>query len=119
MTEMKMQALPDESHLMGVFARLPIQFVRGNGMELFDADGTRYFDFLSGIGTVNLGHRHPAVTSALHAQADVLTHVSNFFYIEHRAELADKLVELFGSEAQVFFANSGAEVAFSATECFV
>ena len=109
MTEMKMQALPDESHLMGVFARLPIQFVRGNGMELFDADGTRYFDFLSGIGTVNLGHRHPAVTSALHAQADVLTHVSNFFYIEHRAELADKLVELFGSEAQVFFANSGAE----------
>jgi len=109
------EVLPDEAHLMEVFARMPIQMVRGSGMELIDAKGTHYLDFLAGIGTVNLGHSDPKVAGAIASQAAVLTHVSNFFYIEHRSELADRLVELFGAhtdrgvDARVFFANSGAE----------
>ncbi|MCL2492049.1 MAG: aspartate aminotransferase family protein [Coriobacteriia bacterium] len=103
--------LPDEHHVMDTFARMGVELVRGEGMELFDAEGKRYYDFLSGIGVVGLGHSNPAVVKALTDQAQKLTHVSNFFYIEHRSELADKLAELFGvdANAKVFFANSGTE----------
>jgi predicted acetylornithine/succinylornithine family transaminase len=99
----------NEQRVMDTFARIPVTFVRGEGMELFDSSGKRYYDFLSGIGTVGLGHSHPDVASAISEQVHKLTHVSNFFYVEHRAELADKLVELFGSSAKVFFTNSGTE----------
>lgn len=94
---------------MPTYARKPVLFVRGQGMRLYDDDGREYLDFMSGIGVINLGHSHPAVVEAMCEQAARLTHVTNLYHVEHRADLADELVTLFGGGARVFFGNSGAE----------
>jgi acetylornithine/N-succinyldiaminopimelate aminotransferase len=99
----------DAAFVMPTYARKPVMFVRGEGMRLYDDDGREYLDFVAGIGAVNLGHAHPAVTAAVCEQAGRLTHVSNLFVVEPRDELARDLVALFGHPAKVFFANSGAE----------
>jgi len=99
----------DERFIMQTYARKPVMFVRGQGMRLYDDEGREYLDFVSGIGAVNLGHAHPAVTAALCEQAARLVHVSNLFYVEHRAELAADVADLLGGEWRVFFANSGTE----------
>lgn len=99
----------DSSCIMHTYARKPVMFVRGEGMRLFDDTGREYLDFVSGIGAVNLGHAHPAVTSAVCDQAGRLVHVSNLFYVDHRAQLASDVVELMGGGRKLFFANSGAE----------
>ena len=99
----------DEAFHMHTYGRKPVMFVRGEGMRLYDDDGREYLDFLAGIGVVNLGHAHPAVTAAVCEQQARLVHVSNLFQVEHRAELAELLVELAGGGRKVFFANSGAE----------
>lgn len=99
----------DAAAHMHTYARKPVMFVRGQGMRLYDDDGREYLDFVSGIGAVNLGHSHPFVAAAVGAQMAKLVHVSNLFYVEHRDELAEQLVGLFGGEARVFFCNSGAE----------
>ena len=101
-------ALDAEFH-MHTYARKPVLFTRGLGMELFDDAGRAYLDFVSGIGAVNLGHSHPAVVEAVREQIGRLTHVSNLYYVEHRDELASDLVALFGEPARVFFCNSGTE----------
>jgi predicted acetylornithine/succinylornithine family transaminase len=94
-------------------------FVRGAGTELWDAEGGRYLDFLSGLAVTSLGHAHPVVTEALSRQAATLVHTSNLFATEHAAPLATALDRLVGDGApaggQVFFANSGAE----ANECAI
>jgi len=94
---------------MNTYARKPVLFVRGQGTRLFDDEGREYIDFMSGIGTVNLGHSHPAVVEAVIRQVEKLTHVTNLFHVEHRADLAFQISELFGGDAKVFFCNSGAE----------
>jgi len=99
----------DAAYVMQTYGRKPVMFVRGDGMRLFDDDGREYLDFVSGIGAVNLGHAHPAVTAAVCEQAAKLTHVSNLFYVEHRAELAQDVVSLLGGGWKMFFANSGTE----------
>ncbi|MEN6430818.1 MAG: aminotransferase class III-fold pyridoxal phosphate-dependent enzyme, partial [Coriobacteriales bacterium] len=99
----------DESYMMRTYARNRVMFVRGQGMRLFDDDGREYLDFVSGIGVVNLGHAHPSVADAVCRQMSRLVHVSNLYYVEHRDELAQRLVGLFGESARVFFCNSGAE----------
>ena len=99
----------DARCVMQTYARKPVMFVRGEGMRLFDDDGREYLDFVSGIGAVNLGHAHPAVTAALAEQAAKLVHVSNLFYVEHRAELAEEVTTLLGGGWKLFFANSGTE----------
>jgi len=99
----------DARYVMQTYARKPVMFVRGSGMRLYDDEGREYLDFVSGIGAINLGHAHPAVTKALCDQAAWLVHVSNLFYVEHRAELACDVVGLLGGEWKMFFANSGAE----------
>jgi len=99
----------DARYVMGTYVRKPVMFVRGEGMRLTDDEGRAYLDFVAGIGAVNLGHSHPAVSLAVAGQVAKLTHVSNLFHVEHRAELARDLVELFGHPAKVFFSNSGAE----------
>ena len=105
----------DAEHVMGTYGRFPVEFVRGSGTELFDAEGRRYLDFLSGLAVTSLGHAHPAVAAAIAAQATTLLHTSNLFHTEHQAPLAATLDELLGGGGRTFFANSGAE----ANECAI
>ena len=100
---------PDQpSHLMPVFGRQPISFVRGRGSYLYTEDGTEYFDALTGIAVCGLGHSHPAVTEAIADQAATLIHTSNIFEVPWQTAAAQKLAEVAGME-EIFFSNSGAE----------
>jgi acetylornithine/N-succinyldiaminopimelate aminotransferase len=104
-----------------VFGPPQVMFVRGQGTELWDADGRRYLDFLSGLAVTSLGHAHPAVAEALFEQARTLLHVSNFFANPVATETATMIDELLGGGGQVFFCNSGAEAneaAFKAARKF-
>jgi len=94
--------------LMPNYARLPITFVKGDGAWLWDSQGTRYLDALSGIAVCGLGHAHPAITAAICEQAHELLHTSNIYGIAHQQALADALVRITGMESS-FFCNSGAE----------
>lgn len=99
----------DHCPLMPTYGAPTVQFVRGAGTELWDRDGARYLDFLSGLAVVGLGHAHPEVAEAIAAQARTLLHVSNLFGTEPGAQVALELDELLGGGGQVFFCNSGAE----------
>ncbi|EGW53048.1 aspartate aminotransferase family protein [Candidatus Endoriftia persephonae] len=94
--------------LMATYARLPVTFERGEGAWLWDTDGRRYLDAVSGIAVCNLGHAHPAVRQALCEQAGELIHTSNLYGIQQQQRLGDLLTQLSGMQ-RVFFANSGAE----------
>jgi acetylornithine/N-succinyldiaminopimelate aminotransferase len=94
--------------LLPTYERQPILFVRGRGVYLWDSQGKRYLDFLSGIGVNALGHSHPAVQAAIQRQAGRLIHVSNLFFHEYQAALARRLAEISGL-ARAFFCNSGTE----------
>lgn len=96
------------SHVMNTYARLPVAFVRGEGAWLWDAEGKRYLDGLSGIAVNTLGHAHPRFTAALHLQIDTLIHCSNVYQVNGQEQLADKLCALSGMN-EVFFSNSGCE----------
>jgi len=87
--------------------RLPL--VRGEGLKVWDAEGTRYFDWVGGIATNALGHAHPAIVEAVSRQIASLGHISNFFMAEPTVALAERLLQLFGRDGRVFFCNSGAE----------
>jgi acetylornithine/N-succinyldiaminopimelate aminotransferase len=101
-------ALALHAPLLPTYARQDVTFVRGEGSWLFDADGRRYLDFVAGIAVVGLGHCHPAPLAAAQAQLERLWHVSNLYWTEPMAELAQRLSERFGG-AHAFFCNSGAE----------
>ncbi len=107
------QSLEDR-YLMRTYRRAPVDFVRGEGPLLWDADGKEYLDFLTGISVCTLGHCHPAVVAAVQEQAGRLMHVSNLFYTEPMARLAERLSES-SLGGRVFFANSGTE----ANECAI
>ena len=99
---------PMPGALMNTYNRIPLAFVRGEGIYLFDKEGKRYIDAISGIGVCALGHAHPAVTRAICEQAGKLLHTSNLFQIEVQQQLAERLCRLSGMENS-FFCNSGAE----------
>ena len=96
------------SALMQTYARLPVTFSHGEGVYLYDTDGGRYLDGISGIGVNALGHAHPAVTSAIHEQADKLVHSSNLYRIAAQEQLAAALTQVAEMD-NCFFGNSGAE----------
>ena len=73
--------------LMATYKRLPVTFVRGEGAWLWDTDGRRYLDALSGIAVCGLGHAHPAVREALCEQAGLLIHTSNLYQIAEQQAL--------------------------------
>ena len=93
---------------MSSYQRLPVAFVRGEGVWLWDTEGRRYLDAVGGIAVCALGHAHPAVAEAVAEQAAVLVHTSNLFRIPLQERLAERLVALSGMD-QAFFCNSGAE----------
>ena len=113
MTLGELQAL-ERDYVMPTYARAPVEFVRGEGTRLWDADGEEYLDFLTGISVSQLGHCHPAVVDALAEQAGRLIHVGNLYYTEPAMRLARRLSER-SLGGKVFFANSGAE----AVECAI
>jgi acetylornithine aminotransferase len=96
------------SALMQTYARLPVTFSHGEGVYLYDTDGRRYLDGISGIAVNGLGHAHPAVTAAIREQADKLVHTSNLYRVEKQEQLAEALTAVAGME-NCFFGNSGAE----------
>lgn len=106
----RVEALNDQylmNTYMNLFGEDKPCFVRGAGMHLWDAEGEVYLDFLAGIAVCNLGHCHPAVTEAIVEQARTLVHVSNLFYIEPQARLAELLARHSFAD-RWFFANCGA-----------
>ena len=119
----------DDAYVMHTFGRSPVEFVGGEGMRLTDSEGNEYLDFLGGIAVSCLGYDHPVLVNAVQEQASKLLHVSNYFHIEHRGEVARRIAQLANAGAgapkdaspdapeqwRTFFANSGAE----ANECAI
>ena len=96
------------SNLMSNYSPLDVTFTNGSGCWLTDSEGRKYFDALSGIGVVNLGHCHPAITQSIIEQSRELLHTSNVYRIENQERLAERLCKLANMD-KAFFANSGAE----------
>ena len=97
-------------HLLNTYNPLPIHFERHEGMWLYDANGKRYLDALSGIAVTGLGGNHPVVTQAIQSQAEKIIHTSNLVEIPQQIALADALAKATGAmSANTFFGNSGAE----------
>jgi predicted acetylornithine/succinylornithine family transaminase len=94
--------------LMQTYARFPVEFVRGEGAALWDADGNEYLDFLAGISVNNAGHCHPRVVAAVQEQTARLMHVGNLFFNAPMVALAERLSAR-SLGGRVYFANSGAE----------
>ena len=94
--------------LMNTYARMSVAFERGEGVWLFDQQGNKFLDALSGIAVCGLGHAHPAVTWAITEQAGKLIHTSNLYTIPLQEQLGERLTELAGMD-RAFFCNSGAE----------
>ncbi len=104
----------EERYLMRTYRRAAVEFVRGEGAVLWDADGKEYLDFLAGISVCSVGHCNPAVVEAVREQAGRLMHVSNLFYTEPMVRLAERLSES-SLGGRVFLTNSGTE----ANECAI
>jgi acetylornithine/N-succinyldiaminopimelate aminotransferase len=97
-----------QKYVMNFIKRIPITFVKGKGLHLWDEDGKEYLDFVGGWAADSLGHCHPVLTKALTEQSRTLIHVSNAYYNLPLAKLAELLVKNSCLD-KVFFANSGAE----------
>ena len=95
-------------YIINTYGIRDLALVRGRGVNVWDAEGKEYLDFVGGIAVNLLGHCHPAVTTVIKSQAETLIHVSNLYYIEPQVKLAELLCQLsFGQKC--FFCNSGAE----------
>ncbi len=101
-------AKSEQKVLLPTYDRYKVLLERGRGVYLWDAQGKRYLDFLSGIGVNALGYGHPAVQKVLKKQAAKLIHTSNLFFHEYQSELAERLTAISGLD-RVFFSNSGTE----------
>lgn len=97
-----------EKFVAPTYARLPIVLVKGKGSKVWDSDSREYLDFFPGWAVSGLGHCHPAVVKAIKSQAGKMLHVSNNYYNELQAELAEAIIK-HSFDGKVFFSNSGAE----------
>ena len=98
----------ERRYAVPTYVRNPVEFVRGEGVRLWDVDGNEYLDFLAGISVLNVGHCHPRVVEAVREQAGRLTHATNLYYTAPAMQLSQRLSE--GSlGGKVFLCNSGAE----------
>ena len=94
--------------ILQTYARYPLALAKGRGVEVWDAEGNRYLDFLSGIAVNCLGHAHPRMVAAIRHASWGLVHTSNLFYTEPQLLLAEFLIDRTPFD-RVFFCNSGAE----------
>jgi len=100
--------MADSQVLMTTYNRIPVDFVRGEGSWVIDAEGNRYLDAISGIAVCALGHSHPGFIKAVQDQVATLVHTSNLYGVPLQTRLAEKLCQVSGMD-RVFFCNSGAE----------
>lgn len=100
--------MTQDSYLMHTYSRLAVALERGEGAWVWDTDGNKYLDAMTGIAVCSLGHAHPAVAQAICQQAGTLMHTSNWYRIPKQEQLAERLCRISGMDA-VFFGNSGAE----------
>jgi acetylornithine/N-succinyldiaminopimelate aminotransferase len=101
-------------YAMPTYARAPVEFVRGQGARLWDAEGREYLDFFAGLSVHNAGHCHPRIVVAITEQADRLAGTSNLYYSEPAMRLCERLAES-SLGGRVFLANTGTE----ASECAI
>ena len=104
----------EQRYAMPTYARAPVEFVRGSGWEIWDADGKRYLDFFAGLSVANAGHCHPRIVAAIREQSGKLAGSSNLFYSEPAMRLGERLSES-SLGGRVFLANTGTE----ANECAI
>ena len=97
-----------ESSILHTYNRFPVVFERGEGVHLFDSEGSKYLDFAAGIAVNSLGYHYPGYDEALKEQIDKLTHISNLYYNEPIIEAGAKLVNASRMD-KAFFTNSGTE----------
>jgi acetylornithine/N-succinyldiaminopimelate aminotransferase len=98
----------ERKYLLTTYNRYPVVLDRGKGVFVYDVDGKKYLDFVSGLGVNALGHAHPRIVKTIRDQAAKLLHVSNLYYHEYQGPLAQKLCMLSGLD-RAFFQNSGTE----------
>lgn len=98
----------ERQYLLQNYARYPLVLKRGRGCWLYDVNGKRYLDLISGIGVNALGHAHPRITRVIREQSSLLVHSSNLYYHEYQGALAKKLAAVSGLD-RAFFCNSGTE----------
>jgi len=98
----------ESRHILQTYKRLPVTFVRGQGVHLYDIDGREYTDLLSGIGVASLGHAHDGLADVIADQAHTLLHTSNIFYHPLQGQAGERLAALSGLP-RTFFCNSGTE----------
>ena len=98
----------EQKYLLNTYARYPVAFVRGKGVYLYDVNGKRYLDFLSGLAVNSLGYAHPRIVKVIREQAGKVIHLSNLYYNEYQGQLAEKLCQKSGMD-RAFFTNSGTE----------
>lgn len=103
----------ENRYLVQTYARYPVVLHRGKGCYVYDLEGKRYLDLITGIGVNSLGHAHPRITKVIREQAGLLLHSSNLFYNEYQGRLAERLAKISGLERS-FFCNSGTEAMESA-----
>jgi len=94
--------------LLPTYNRYPVALERGKGVFLYDFEGRKYLDFVSGLGVNALGHAHPRIVKTIREQAAKLIHISNLYYNEYQGTLAERLCSLSGLD-RAFFSNSGTE----------
>ena len=98
----------EQKFLLNTYARYPMAMARGKGVYVYDVNGKRYLDFLTGLGVNALGHAHPRIVKVIRDQAAKVIHVSNLYYNEYQGLLAEKLCTASGLD-RAFFSNSGTE----------
>jgi predicted acetylornithine/succinylornithine family transaminase len=98
----------EEQYLLQNYARYPLLLHRGKGCYVYDAEGNRYLDLISGIGVNSLGYAHPRITKIIRQQAGLILHTSNLYYHEYQGRLAERLAQISGLQRS-FFCNSGTE----------
>src|SRR5215468_7972250 len=98
-----------QRYVIGNYTRYPVCLVRGDGSDVWDAEGKRYLDFFPGWGCGLLGHCPPRVVEAVREQVGDLIHVPNTWYTQPQGALAQALCERLDFPAKAFFCNSGTE----------
>ena len=105
---MNNQMEESEASILHTYNRFPVVFERGEGVHLYDSEGSKYLDFAAGIAVNSLGYHYPGYDEALKNQIDKLTHISNLYYNEPIIEAGAKLVNASRMD-KAFFTNSGTE----------